>query len=155
MPEAQITVEFWTTSACKRSQGSKQMRLQYPTLFIVAQVQTSMDHGVQSAVVRVSMAIRRQCMPTGQTCSRAGRVTITKGCQHSGAGAHHSAHSLHVPTTAKFYGTDAASSFGIVQTGVLRGARQAVIRELDMCHSRGHTDSDTDTSSKAGCTCSL
>ena len=43
---AQITVEFWTTSACKRPQGSEQTLLQHPTLYQFAQVWISVLHRV-------------------------------------------------------------------------------------------------------------
>lgn len=69
---AQITIEFWTTSACERPQGPRQILLQHPALLNFAQIRTVMDHGVSDCIVHVSMAIRRQCMLTGQACSRAG-----------------------------------------------------------------------------------
>jgi hypothetical protein len=64
---AQITVEFWTTSACKRPQGSRQMLLQHPNRNNFAQVWISM-----CCWKRCHVAPDRQRMLTGQACSRAG-----------------------------------------------------------------------------------
>ena len=41
---AQITVEFWTTSSCKRPQGFDSLLPQHPTLYRFAQVWTSVLH---------------------------------------------------------------------------------------------------------------
>ena len=94
-------------------------------------------------------------MLTGQACSRAGRVVpLLRDCRCSVAVASERTFSR-VRISAEAHGMEVASSCGVVRTGVLRGARWAVIRELDMCHSRGHTDSAFETPSKAQRNCSL